>query len=201
MTSLVVLGTLGILVGVVEAPAGWSNVVATLVGIALSYELNRRWTWGGRVEGRTPIQIVSFTAMNLAGLGLSTVAVHTVAVIATEHDLTRLLRTAAVELVNIAAWGLLWVIQFLVLDRFVFRDRRRRPRQTRRWQPARLTANTSRSADAFAEADHRRSAPPAAELAAAVDARSCGGAVIAVEAEHEVDLARAEQPLVLLAGS
>ena len=127
VTSFVVLGTLGILVGVVEAPAGWSNVVATLVGIALSYELNRRWTWQRRGGGPTASQIVSFTAMNLAGLGLSTVAVHTVAVIATEHDLTRLPRTAAVELVNIAAWGLLWVIQFLVLDRFVFKDRRPPP--------------------------------------------------------------------------
>jgi putative flippase GtrA len=124
VTSLVVLGTLGVLVGVVDAPAGWSNVIATCVGIALSYELNRRWTWQRRGGAPTASQMVSFAAMNLAGLGLSTVAVHTVAVIATEHDLTRLPRTAAVELVNIAAWGLLWVVQFVVLDRFVFRDRR-----------------------------------------------------------------------------
>ncbi len=123
VTSIVVLSVLGVLVGVVDAAAGWSNVVATLAGIALSFELNRRWAWEGRSNGPTAVQIVSFATMNLTGLGLSTVAVHTVAVMATQHHLTRLVRTGAVEGVNIAAWGALWVIQFLVLDRFVFRPR------------------------------------------------------------------------------
>lgn len=127
ITSLVVLGVLGVLVGLVDAPAGWSNVVATVVGIALSYELNRRWAWEGRGGGPSPSQVVSFAVMNLAGLALSTVAVHTVAVMATRHHLARLARTGAVEGVNIAAWGLLWVIQFFVLDRFVFQDRRPAP--------------------------------------------------------------------------
>ena len=121
VTSLVVFGVLGLLVGVVNAPAGWSNVAATLVGIALSFELNRRWAWEGRSQGRTPIQVASFVTINLTGLIISTAAVHSVAVEATQHHLTRLVRTGAVEGVNIAAWGVLWVIQFLILDRFVFR--------------------------------------------------------------------------------
>lgn len=123
ITSLVVMGVLGVLVGLVNAPAGWSNVIATVVGIALSFELNRRWAWAGRTEGRTAGQVVSFTIINLSGLVLSTLAVHSVAVLATQHHLTRLVRTGAVESVNIAAWGALWMIQFLILDRFVFRVR------------------------------------------------------------------------------
>ena len=103
--------------------------------------------------GPTPVQIVSFATMNLTGLGLSTVAVHSVAVLATQHHLSRLVRTGAVEGVNIAAWGALWVVQFLVLDRYVFRPRTL-PRCLRahRWrgQPMRSTANTSRSAEAAA---------------------------------------------------
>ncbi len=121
ITSLVVMSVLGVLVGVIDAPAGWSNVAATCVGIALSYELNRRWAWAGRTDGRTTAQVVSFTTINLTGLVLSTVAVHTVAVMSSQHHLSRLIRTGAVESVNIAAWGVLWVIQFLLLDRFVFR--------------------------------------------------------------------------------
>jgi hypothetical protein len=62
---------------------------------------------------------------------LSTIAVHDVAVLATRHHLTRLVRTGAVESVNIAAWGALWLIQFLILDRFVFRDRTAPERSTR----------------------------------------------------------------------
>jgi putative flippase GtrA len=125
VTSLTVFGVLGVLVGIVDAPAGWSNVVATVAGIALSYELNRRWAWRGRTDGRTAGQMVSFAAINLSGLLISTVAVHTVAVLATEHHLTRLVRTGAVEGVNIASWGALWLIQFLILDRFVFRAHQR----------------------------------------------------------------------------
>jgi putative flippase GtrA len=123
ITSSVVMGVLGLLVGVVNAPAGWSNVAATCVGIALSFELNRRWAWAGRTQGRTASQVVSFTVINLSGLVLSTVAVHNVALLATQHHLTRLGRTGVVESVNIAAWGALWLIQFLILDRFVFRER------------------------------------------------------------------------------
>jgi putative flippase GtrA len=127
ITSVVVFATLGALVGLVDAPAGWSNVIATVVGICLSFELNRRWAWQGRGGGPTASQLGSFTAMNLAGLGLSTLAVHTVAVVATSHHLARLARTGAVEATNIAAWGALWVVQFVVLDRFVFVDRRPPP--------------------------------------------------------------------------
>ena len=55
---------------------------------------------------------------------------------ATQHHLTRLVRTGAVEGVNIAAWGVLWVIQFLILDRFVFRAPKvRRWGQRRSGQP------------------------------------------------------------------
>ena len=44
-TSLLVLG---VLVGILAAPAGWSNVVATTVGTVPSFELNRRWVWQRR---------------------------------------------------------------------------------------------------------------------------------------------------------
>ena len=39
-TSLTVLA---LLVGVVNAPAGWANVAATAIGTVPSFELNRRW--------------------------------------------------------------------------------------------------------------------------------------------------------------
>ncbi|MDQ6698048.1 MAG: GtrA family protein [Actinomycetota bacterium] len=123
VTSLVVMGVLGVLVGVIDAPAGWSTAAASCVGIALSYELNRRWAWENRTQGRTPLQMLSFTTINLTGLAMSSFAVHTVALVASQHHLSRLVRTGAVESVNIAAWGALWVIQFLILDRFVFRAR------------------------------------------------------------------------------
>jgi hypothetical protein len=41
-TSLTVLG---LLVGLLNAPAGWANVAATAIGTVPSFELNRRWVW------------------------------------------------------------------------------------------------------------------------------------------------------------
>jgi hypothetical protein len=50
---------------------------------------------------------------------LSTFAVHLAS--AATSDASRLFHTAAVELANVAAYGALWVIQFVLCDRILFR--------------------------------------------------------------------------------
>ena len=62
-------------------------------------------------------------ALSLVGLGASTVAVQAAARAAEQAGLSTLGRTLAVELANVAAFGSLWVVQFLVLDRILFRRR------------------------------------------------------------------------------
>jgi hypothetical protein len=51
---------------------------------------------------------------------VSSIAVH-LAANATVNS-TRLVHTAAVELANIAAYGSLWIVQFVVCDRILFRS-------------------------------------------------------------------------------
>jgi putative flippase GtrA len=117
-TSLV---TLTALVGTrLLAPAA-ANVVATCVGMIPSFELNRRWVW--RRTGRPSLtrQIVPFVVLSLAGLFLSTAAVQVAASYADHAGWSHGVTTLAVIAANLTAFGLLWIAQFVILDRFLFR--------------------------------------------------------------------------------
>jgi putative flippase GtrA len=117
-TSLV---TLGLLVGLAGVPATWSNVTATAVGTVPSFELNRRWVWNA--SGRRSLfgQVVPFCALSFAGLVVSTVAVGIVA--AHTEGWGHWSHTLAILSANVSAYGTLWVVQYLLLDRVLFRAR------------------------------------------------------------------------------
>jgi putative flippase GtrA len=119
------LTVLGLFVGVCGVGAVAANVAATAAGTGPSFELNRRWVWsraGPRSVGR---EVVPFCALSFAGLLLSTVTVRAASVL-TAHT-GRLMHTGAVELANVGAYGCLWVLQFVLLDRVLFARDRVRP--------------------------------------------------------------------------
>lgn len=117
-TSLLVLF---ILVGLVGVPAVWSNLVATAVGTVPSFELNRRWVWARHDRRSILGQVLPFTAMSFAGLLVSTVAVGVAS--GRTSAWGHWPHTLAVESANMAAYGSLWVVQYVVLDRLLFRSR------------------------------------------------------------------------------
>jgi putative flippase GtrA len=119
-TSLTVLGAL---VATRTTSAGWANVIATGVGTVPSFELNRRWVWGRRGARSVQAEVVPFCALSAAGLVLSTLAVTAIARWADAAGLASATRTLAVQAANLAAFGSLWLAQFLVLDRLLFADR------------------------------------------------------------------------------
>jgi putative flippase GtrA len=119
-TSLTVLG---VLVASGALPAALANVVATAVGTVPSFELNRRWVWRRTGARAVLAEVVPFTVLSFLGLALSTIAVAVVASWATAAGLTSTTRTVAVELANLSAFGALWLAQFVVLDRWLFRTR------------------------------------------------------------------------------
>ena len=73
--------------------------------------------WG--TADRRLAQVVPFTTLSFAGLSVSTVAVR----VAATHTAgwSRGAHTLAVELANVAAYGALWVVQYVLLDRVLFR--------------------------------------------------------------------------------
>jgi putative flippase GtrA len=114
---------LGGLVATATLAAGWANVVATAVGTVPSFELNRRWVWGRTGRRSLTAEIGPFCALSFAGLALSTLAVTVLAAWAAHAHLGTGGRTLAAEAGNVAAFGSLWVLQFVVLERLLFRPR------------------------------------------------------------------------------
>jgi putative flippase GtrA len=119
ISTLLGLALLGVLIGVFGYPAIWSNVAAIGIATIPSFELNRRWVWAHSLRSILR-QAVPYFILSFMGLIVSTFAVH-VASDATIHS-TRLVHTAAAELANVAAYGSLWVVQFVLCDRILFRQ-------------------------------------------------------------------------------
>ena len=103
--------------------AAWvANVVATAVGTVPSYLLNRRWVWGRRGSGDPWREVLPFWLLSFAGLGLSTMSVVLANRLCAAIGVVGAVRTLALLAANVAAFGVLWIAQFLLLDRVLFRS-------------------------------------------------------------------------------
>lgn len=119
ISTATTLCVLGLLVGVIGFSATWANLIAVAIGTVPSFELNRRWVFTYR--GPTPAwrQALPYCVLSFAGLVVSTVSVH-LASDATASS-ARLVHTAAVEVANLGSYGSLWLFQFALCDRVLFR--------------------------------------------------------------------------------
>lgn len=102
----------------------WSTTTSNLVAFAAltgpAFYLNRRWVWGGG-GGRSRLlaQVVPFWALGLLGLALSVWATAVVAAW-TEGIDDRQLRALFVNVASLTAYGVVWVVKFVVLTTLVF---------------------------------------------------------------------------------
>ncbi len=138
IATSVSMTVLGVLVATGAVAATWANVIATAVGTVPSFELNRRWVWGRTGRRSVVAEIGPFCVMSFAGLALSTVAVGAAASWAAGAGVGNAVRTLAVEGANVAAFGSLWIAQFVILDRLMFGPA---ARWTRPAEPAGATAD------------------------------------------------------------
>jgi putative flippase GtrA len=99
----------------------WSEVPSTLfaniVAGVPSYILNRRWVW--KKGGRSHVwrEILPFWVMSLTGIGFALYTSSVAHNVADTHHLHHLARTVLVVGANIAAFGILWFLKFLILNR------------------------------------------------------------------------------------
>jgi putative flippase GtrA len=121
ISTTVSLSILGFLVATRTVSAGWANIVATSAATVPSFELNRRWVWKKVGQRSLLAEVGPFCALAFAGLALSTLAVSEVARWAASAGWSNTARTVAAEGANIVAFGSLWVVQFAILDRLLFK--------------------------------------------------------------------------------
>jgi putative flippase GtrA len=99
-----------------------ANVVAVCCGIPPSYAANRRWTWGRSGRGSVAREVVPFWVLSLTGLALSTVVV---AVIGSwSVGWSDAVRAVVLPMTEAGTFAVLWVVQFVLLDRVIFRAAR-----------------------------------------------------------------------------
>jgi len=115
--SAVILVILAVGAGV---PAGTANIVAVCCGILPSYLANRRWTWGRSGKGSLAREVVPFWALSIAGLLVSTVTVAAAGALTATWSPG--LRSLVLPVVQAGTFAVLWVVQFIVLDRVLFAD-------------------------------------------------------------------------------
>lgn len=114
-TSLVVLT---MIYGVLQlwAPVP-STLFANVVAGVPSYILNRRWVWGKSGRSHWWRELLPFWIMSITGIGFALVTANSAKNFANAHHLQHLARTALVVGANIAAFGILWFLKFLILNR------------------------------------------------------------------------------------
>jgi putative flippase GtrA len=115
LTSLIILT---IVYGVFKL---WTEVVSTLFANIMagipSYLLNRQWVWGKSGRSHLWREILPFWVMSLTGIGFALLTASWAHNYADAHHLQHLARTALVVVANVSAFGILWLLKFIILNR------------------------------------------------------------------------------------
>lgn len=111
----VVLGQILLLTSQValDWPPVAANIFAVSVGAVPAYLLSRYWVWDKRGKNRFMREVIPFWTLALIGFAISTLAVWYV-------DTSWTVGPLAVNLTNLAAFGVVWVAKFAILDRVLF---------------------------------------------------------------------------------
>jgi putative flippase GtrA len=115
LTSLVILT---IVYGVLRL---WGEVYSTLFANVMagipSYFLNRQWVW--RKGGRSHLwrEVLPFWVMSFTGIGFALLTAGWAHDLADQHHLHHLARTVLVVGANVGAFGILWMLKFIILNR------------------------------------------------------------------------------------
>jgi putative flippase GtrA len=105
--------------GILGWSAAPSNIFAVAVSAVPSYYLNRAWAWGKRGRSHFMKEVVPFWALAFLGLVISTIAVHIVG--DNVKHLHHAVQTVIVALTNVGAFGVLWIVKFVIFNELLFK--------------------------------------------------------------------------------
>ncbi len=124
ITTIISLTTLAVAAAGLGVAAWMANILATTVATVPSYHLNRRWTWGKRDSSDFWREVTPFWVLSFAGLVLSTIAVAlTDSWTRGAHLGSPMVHTVLLLAAHLSGFALLWVAQFILLERVLFADR------------------------------------------------------------------------------
>jgi len=122
LTTVISVATLAVAMVGFGIAAWAANVLATTVATVPSFHLNRRWTWGKRGASDPWREVLPFWALAFAGLVLSTIFVALTDPWMTHLHAGLVVHTGAVIGAHLTGFGVLWVLQFVLLDRVLFQS-------------------------------------------------------------------------------
>jgi putative flippase GtrA len=109
-----------ITLGLLHWSARGANVFSVAVSAVPSYYLNRAWAWGKSGRSHFMKEVVPFWAMALLGLVFSTWAADFGKTTADQVSSIHLVRTLIVMFAGLAAFGVLWIAKFVILNKVLF---------------------------------------------------------------------------------
>ena len=104
---------------VIRWSAADSNIFAVGVSSIPSYYLNRAWAWQKRGRSHFMKEVLPFWGLAFLGLVLSTIAVDFVD--GHVHGLHQAVRSLVVQATNIGAFGVLWIVKFIIFNELMFK--------------------------------------------------------------------------------
>jgi putative flippase GtrA len=93
------------------------NIFANACATLPSYTLNRRWAWGKSGRAHFWKEVVPFWSLSAAGMAMSIGTVSVAAHVAHVHHLGHLSTAILVNAANFSAFGILWILKFMVFNR------------------------------------------------------------------------------------
>jgi putative flippase GtrA len=106
--------------GLLHWSARASNIWAVCLSAIPSYYLNRAWAWGKRGRSHFLKEVVPFWTMALIGLAFSTWAADYAESNASRVTSSHFFTTVIVMGASLAAFGVLWVAKFVILNKLMF---------------------------------------------------------------------------------
>ena len=100
-----------------------ANTIGALTATPASYELNRKWAWGKSGKSHLWREVVPFWALTLVGFLGSTGMVELADNLAKSHGITGLLRALLIMAASLFAYGVVWIVKFVLFNRVIFVDR------------------------------------------------------------------------------
>jgi len=97
-----------------------ANTIGCVAAMPASYEFNRKWAWGKEGKSHLWREVVPFWTLTMLGFLASTGTTQLADDLTHTHHVTGLTRSLAIMGASLFAWGVIWIVKFLIFNRLVF---------------------------------------------------------------------------------